>query len=99
MQAIHITCQYDRLLALTDSLEARVASLEGVLLLDYGFSQKRIDGYVVLRWAEEEVDQAFLRQLETEERRPFSIFVFTPLFAPRTSTQGRIRSFESNPDF
>jgi hypothetical protein len=41
--------------------------LEGVTLLDYGFSQKRIDGYVVLRWDEEEVDQAFLQQLEAEE--------------------------------
>jgi hypothetical protein len=67
MQIIHITCRYDYLLSLAGSLEAQVADLDGVTLLDYGFSQKRIDGYVVLRWDGEGVNQTFLQQLETEE--------------------------------
>jgi hypothetical protein len=96
MQAIHITCRYDCLLSLAESLEAHLAGLEGVMLLEYGFSQKRIDGYVVLQWDEEEVDEAFLQKLEAEETI-FDYCVYSVSDLEDVPLWGRTRSFDSSP--
>lgn len=66
MQNVHITCQRETLLPFVQALQKQFATQpEKVVVLDYGYSQKSVHGYVVLEWIEE-ADEAFLKQLDEE---------------------------------
>lgn len=47
-------------------MEKQFATIEEVTVLDYGHSQKRVYGYVVLEWLDE-ADETFLKQLDADE--------------------------------
>jgi hypothetical protein len=66
MQNVHITYQRETLLPFVQALQGQLATQpEEVAVLDYGYSQKSVHGYVVLEWIDE-VDETFLAQLNGE---------------------------------
>lgn len=68
MQNVHISCRSEALQAMVQDLLAEYAAqLEEVTVLDYGYSQKCAQGYVVLEWTDE-ADELFLKQLDTDDK-------------------------------
>jgi hypothetical protein len=66
MQEVHITCEWDALLSLLDTLEKQFEHDEQVSVLDWGYTYKAVCGYIVLEWDTDEVSQAFIDQLDAE---------------------------------
>jgi len=67
VQDVHITCRNETLQSFVDALEGQFAGQrEEVVVVDYGYSQKCVHGYVVLEWIEE-ADEVFLAQLDADE--------------------------------
>lgn len=67
MQNVHITCQREAVLSLVEALEEQLATQEEAFVIDYGYTQKRVHGYIVLEWLDE-TNEAFLAQLQADER-------------------------------
>lgn len=63
---LHVTTTnaHSALLSLVEALEALCANYEQVCVLDYGFTKKAGNGFVVLEWTNSAIDDAFLAQLE-----------------------------------
>jgi hypothetical protein len=66
MQDVHITCAWEQLHTMVRTLEEQYKEQpEEVYVLEWGYSCKRQEGYVILEWSDE-VDAAFLTQLEAD---------------------------------
>ena len=52
---------------MVEALEEQFAAQSGeVAVLDYGYTQKQGNGYIVVEWSDE-ADEAFLAQLQADE--------------------------------
>lgn len=81
MQDVQITIrQLDQLLPMVVAFEEQFAAQrEEVVVLDWGTSYKRQQGYIVLEW-EEEVDAAFIDQLTADNNvADFSVYTIPPI--------------------
>jgi|SRR5579859_2847321 len=68
MQHVHVTCRSEALQAMVQDLRAQFATQpEEVTVLDYGYSQKCAQGYVVLEWIDE-ADELFLKELDADDK-------------------------------
>jgi hypothetical protein len=79
VQNVHITCQREAVLLLVEELERWLALQEEAVIVEYGYTQKQVHGYIVLEWLDE-ADEAFLKQLEQESRViDFCVYTVFPL--------------------
>jgi len=78
MQDVHITIrQLDQLLPMVAAFEEQFAAQqEEVVVLDWGTSYKRQQGYVTIEWDTDEVDPAFIAQL-TEDNAVEDFCIYT----------------------
>ena len=94
MQDVQITIrQLDQLLSMVAAFEEQFAAQrEEVVVLDWGTSYKRQQGYVVIEWDTDEVDPAFIAQLtEDGAVEDFCIYVVPEL------TGGQLSLLEQAP--
>lgn len=97
MQNVHITCQREAVLTLVEALEEQLAPQEESIIVDYGYSQKRVYGYIVLEWLDE-TDEAFLAQLQADERvLDYCVYTISSLddapFGVELASQGPEREY------
>jgi hypothetical protein len=66
MQNVHLSCPQQKLHSLLAAFgEQFQAQQEEITLIDYGYTQKQVSGYIVIEWIDE-VDEAFLKQLDAD---------------------------------
>ena len=67
MQDVHITISsWERLQSMVEAFEEQFAAQpEEVAVLDFGYTRKQSQGYIVVEWSSE-VDEAFLAQLTAD---------------------------------
>ncbi len=65
MQEIHILYPFEDMVQRAEQYEHEFAEHERVTIVDWGYSYKQAQGYIVLEW-DDEVDPAFLHQLDTD---------------------------------
>jgi len=65
MQDIHILYPFECMVQRAEQYEQECAKNENMTIVDWGYSYKQAQGYIVLEW-DDEVDPAFLHQLDAD---------------------------------